>query len=51
MNLAKHMEAVFVAATLLLCAVTYQSDNVGVTDPGPASIVQAQQIAHQHPEA
>jgi hypothetical protein len=38
MNIAKNMEAVFIAATLLLCTLTYSSNDVAVTDPGPASV-------------
>ncbi len=38
MTIAKNMEAVFIAATLLLCTLTYSTNEVTVTDPGPASV-------------
>jgi hypothetical protein len=51
MNLAKHMEAVFVAATLLLCAATYQSNEDKVSMPEPAPVAQVQQVAQAIPHA
>ncbi len=38
MNIAKNMEAVFIAATLVLCTLSYNGSDVQVTDPGPASV-------------
>ncbi len=37
MNVAKHMEALFLGATLVFCSLAWASPAQGVTEPGIAS--------------
>ena len=46
MNLAKHMEVIFVATAILACSVAYAKPSQGVTDPGVASYAS---VARQAP--